>query len=137
MKLKKIAKIQSGYITRGKIDSRDDGTCLLLQAKDVNADSLSYRTDALVRFVPMLSGKDWFLKPGDILFMARGSRNFSVLIDKLPDSVLAAACFFVVRISDSEILPQYLWWYLNQAPVKEYLKFCLTFSYNVYFFCIV
>ena len=122
MKLKKIAKIQSGYINRGKIDPRVDGTCLLLQAKDVDADHLSYRADALVRFTPKLSGKDWFLKSGNILFMARGSRNFSVLIDKLPDSVLAAACFFVVRISNSEILPEYLCWYLNQFPVAEYLK---------------
>jgi len=122
MKLKKIAKIQSGYISRGKIDPRDDGTCLLLQAKDVDADHLSYCTDALARFMPRVSGKDWFLKSGDILFMARGARNFSVLIDKLPDSVLAAACFFVVRISNSEILPEYLCWYLNQSPVEEYLK---------------
>ena len=122
MELKNIAKIHSGYINRGKIDPRDDGTCFLLQAKDVDADHLSYRTDALVRFMPTLSGKDWFLKPGDILFMARGARNFSVLIDKLPDSVLAAACFFVVRISNSEILPEYLCWYLNQLPVGEYLK---------------
>jgi hypothetical protein len=122
MKLKNIAKIHSGYINRGKIDPRDDGTCLLLQAKDVDADHLSYRTDTLVRFMPTLSGKDWFLKSSDILFMARGSRNFSVLIDKLPDSVLAAACFFVVRISNSEILPEYLCWYLNQSPVEEYLR---------------
>jgi hypothetical protein len=121
MKLKKIAKIQSGYINRGKIYPRDDGTCLLLQAKDVDADHLSYRTDALVRFMPKLSGKDWFLKSDDILFMARGARNFSVLIDKLPDNVLAAACFFIVRISDFEILPEYLCWYLNQTPVEEYL----------------
>ena len=122
MKLKMIAKIQSGYISRGKIDPRDDGACLLLQAKDVDADRLSYRTDALVRFMPKQSGKDWFLKPGDILFMTRGARNFSVLIDNLPDNVLAAACFFVVRIANSEILPEYLWWYLNQSPVEEYLK---------------
>jgi hypothetical protein len=122
VKLKKIAKIQSGYISRGRIDPREDGTCLLIQAKDVSADYLSYSTDALVRFMPTLSGKDWFLKPGDILFMARGARNFSVLIDKLPDSVLAAACFFVVRISNFEILPEYLCWYLNQLPVEEYLK---------------
>ena len=122
MKLKNIAKIHSGYINRGKIDPRDDGTCLLFQAKDVDADHLSYRTDTLVRFMPTLSGKDWFLKPGDILFMARGSRNFSILIGKLPDSVLAAACFFVVRISNSEILPKYLSWYLNQSPVEEYLQ---------------
>ena len=122
MKLNKIAKIQSGYINRGRIFPRQDGTCFLMQAKDVSADHLSYRTDALVRFMPTPSGKDWFLKPGDILFMARGARNFSILIDKLPDSVLAAACFFVVRISNSEILPEYLCWYLNQLPVGEYLK---------------
>jgi hypothetical protein len=122
MELKNIAKIQSGYISRGKIDSRDDGTCLLLQAKDVAADHLSYRADALVRFMPRQSGKDWFIKPGDILFMARGARNFSILIDTLPDNVLAAACFFVVRISNSKILPEYLWWYLNQSLVEEYLK---------------
>ena len=122
VKLKKIAKIQSGYISRGRIVPREDGKSLLMQAKDVSADHLSYRTDALVRFMPTLSGKDWFLKPGDILFMARGTRNFSVLVDKLPDSVLAAACFFVVRISNFEILPEYLCWYLNQLPVVEYLK---------------
>ena len=122
MKLKKIAKIQSGYISRGKIDHREDGTSLLLQAKDIDADHLSYRTDALVRFMPRLSGKDRFLKPGNILFMARGARNFSVLINELPESVLAAACFFVVRISNSEILPEYLCWYLNQSPVEKYLK---------------
>ena len=122
MKLKKIAKIQSGYISRGKIDSREDGTCFLLQAKDVDGDRLSYRTDALVRFLPRLSGKDRFLENGDILFMARGARNFSVLIDELPDSVLAAACFFVVRVSNSDILPEYLCWYLNQSPVEQYLK---------------
>jgi restriction endonuclease S subunit len=95
---------------------------LLLQAKDVDADHLSYRTDALVRFMPKLSGKDRFLKSGDILFMTRGARNFSVLVGKLPDRVLAAACFFVVRIANSEILPDYLCWYLNQSPVEEYLN---------------
>jgi len=122
MRLNKIAKIQSGYISRGRIDPREDGTCLLMQAKDVSADDLSYRTDALVRFRPTLSDKDWFLKPGDIVFMARGSRNYSVLMGDLPDSVLAAACFFVVRVSNSGILPEFLCWYLNQLPVNGYLR---------------
>ena len=122
MLLKKLAKIQSGYINRGKIYPHKNGTSLLLQAKDVDADRLSYRTDALVRFMPKMSGKDWVLKPGDILFMARGARNFSVLIGELPDSVLAAACFFIVRVSNDKILPEFLHWYLNQPPVENYLK---------------
>ena len=54
--------------------------------------------------------------------MARGARNYSLIIDKMPDGVLAAACFFIVRVSNSEVLPEYLWWYLNQAPVEGYLK---------------
>jgi hypothetical protein len=122
MKLKTIAKIQSGYINRGKIEANVNGSCLLMQAKDVDAEHLSFRTDALVRFMPRLSGKDWLLKPGDILFMARGARNYSVLIDKVPDSVLAAACFFIIRISNPDVLPEYVWWYLNQSPVEDYLK---------------
>ncbi len=122
MELKIIANIQSGYINREKIEASYNGSSLLVQAKDVDADQLSYCTDALVRFNPRLSGKDWFLEPGDILFMARGARNYSLLIDKMPDSVLAAACFFIIRISSSEVLPEFLWWYLNQAPVEGYLK---------------
>jgi hypothetical protein len=122
MKLKKIARIQSGYINRGKIEAVENGSCLLMQAKDVDGGQFSYRTDALVRFNPRWSGKDWFLESQDILFMARGARNYSLLIDKIPNSVLAAACFFIIRVSNSEILPEYLWWYLNQVPVEEYLK---------------
>ena len=122
MKLKTIAKIQSGYINRGKIEVSDNGSCLLIQAKGADADQLSYRTDQLIRFNPRWSGKDWFLEPGDILFMARGARNYSLLIDKVPDSVLAASCFFIVRISNSNASAEYLWWYLNQRPVEDYLK---------------
>jgi hypothetical protein len=121
MHLKKIAGIQSGYISRGKIESCRDGSHFLLQAKDVDGHRLTYRTDDLIRFEPLLSGKDWTLEPGDVLFMARGARNYFVLLDEIPNSLLAAACFFVVRVSTGKVLPQYLFWYLNQAPVKHYL----------------
>lgn len=122
MKLKKIAQIQSGYINRGKIEANENGSCLLMQAKDVDAVNLSYFSETLVRFDPRWSGKDWFLEHGDILFMARGAKNYSLLIDKVPESVLAAACFFIIRISNPDVLPEYVWWYLNQSPVEEYLK---------------
>ena len=122
MQLKKIAKIQSGYISRGKIEPREDGSHFLLQARDVDADRLAYRTDEIVYFSPGLSRKDWVLKPDDVLFMARGTRNYSILIKEIPDQVLAAACFFIVRVSSEEVLPDYLFWYLNQASVDSYLR---------------
>ena len=122
MQLKKIANIQSGYISRGKIEPRENGTHFLLQARDVDAESLTYKADNLVRFGPDLSRKDWVLKTDDVLFMTRGVRNYSILIKEIPDRVLAAACFFIVRVSSDLLLPYYLCWYLNQAQVKYYLS---------------
>jgi hypothetical protein len=122
MKLSKIAKIQSGYLSRGKIKPREAGTYFLLQARDVNAERLTYQADSIVRFSPDLSPKDWFLKASDVLFMARGARNYSILIKEIPDGVLAAACFFIVRVSSDQVLPYYLCWYLNQALVDHYLS---------------
>jgi hypothetical protein len=122
MQLKKIAKIQSGYISRGKIEPREDGSHFLLQARDMDVERLTYKADSLVRFSPDLSRKDWVLKPDDVLFMARGTRNYSVLIKEIPEQALAAACFFIVRVSSDQVLPYYLCWYLNQALVDHYLS---------------
>ena len=121
MQLGKIAKIQSGYISRVKIEPHDDGSHFLLQARDVDVEKLTYRTDMLIRFNPDHSRTDGILKKNDILFMARGTRNYSVLLREIPDPTLAAACFFVVRVSHEKLLPAYLFWYLNQSPVERYL----------------
>jgi hypothetical protein len=121
MKLTKLSEIQSGYISRAKIEPKEEGSHYLLQAKDVDGDRLTYRTNSLVRFDPVMSRNDWLLKRGDVLFMARGSRNYSVMLNEIPHSTLAAACFFVIRVKAQEILPGYVYWYLNQAPVMRYL----------------
>ena len=121
MKLLDIANIQSGYLSRGRIEPVADGPYYLLQAKDVDADRLTYLTDSIVRFNPDVSRKDWILQKDDIVFMARGARNFAVILEDVPQPLLAAACFFIIRISHQGCLPHYLWWYLNQAPVEDYL----------------
>ena len=122
MRLAKIAEVQSGYISRGRIEPRGDGTHFLLQASDVDGHRLIYRTDALTRFSPVMTRKDRILETGDVLFMARGARNYSLLMREIPDSVLAAACFFVVTVSSDQVLPAYLSWYLNQPPAQNYLS---------------
>jgi restriction endonuclease S subunit len=121
MKLKEISDIHSGYITRKKIDPASDGSHYLIQAKNVNGDHLSCDIRLLVRFHPALSRNDRPLEKGDLLFMARGAHNFTILLGDLPEPALAAACFFIVRVSTPEIVPGYLGWYLNQAPVERYL----------------
>jgi hypothetical protein len=121
MKLKEISDIHSGYITRKKIAAASDGSHYLVQAKNVDGSHLTYETQGMVRFHPALSRNDLPLEKGDLLFMARGAHNFSILLGDLPEPTLAAACFFIIRVSGPEILPGYLGWYLNQAPVERYL----------------
>ena len=122
MLLNKISKVQSGYISRERIDSREEGSHFLLQVRDVDAYRLNYRTDNLIRFNPDMSRSDWLLKAGDILFMSRGARNFSVLLHEIPDVTLAAAYFFIVRALSEEVMPGYLCWYLNQEPAELYFR---------------
>jgi hypothetical protein len=121
MKLIRIATVLSGYHARSRIESFKDGTHFLLQARDLDGENLKYETDTLTRFSPDISSTEGILREGDILFMARGTRNYSVLLSETPGPTLAAACFFIVRVSNSSILPAYLCWYLNQPPVEQYL----------------
>jgi len=123
MELRRIANIQSGYLSRKKVEPDKDGSHFLLQARDVDSNNLSCSPDTLVQFNPDLSKKDWVLQSSDILFMARGTKNYSVLIEDLPDSVLAAGCFFILRVKREDVLPEFLWWYLNlPAPSMEIQK---------------
>ncbi len=121
MELSKITQVLSGYISRGKIEARTNGTHFLVQARDVDIDKFDYCSNDLIRFDPDLSGKDKLLEKGDILFMARGAHNFSVLLETIPNHSLAAACFFIIRATDASVLPKYLYWYLNQPSVEQYL----------------
>ncbi|MPM20296.1 hypothetical protein SDC9_66725 [bioreactor metagenome] len=64
------------------------------------------------------------LAEGDILFAAKGAKNFaSVFTSKKP--AVASTSFFILRISNSwkgKILPHFLAWYLNQSSVISDLK---------------
>lgn len=117
-----MADIQSGYITRGKIEADEAGTHFLLQARDVDADRLTFRTETFLRFNPKMSRNDVLLQANDLLFMTRGSRNYTILINDMPGPALAAASFFIIRVHRKDVLPAYLFWYLNQAPVDSYLQ---------------
>ena len=121
MKLSKIATINTGFQSRTRVESQKDGSYFLLQARDVDGENLTYQTGSLIRFNPEKHDRAGILQKDDILFMARGARNYSVLIDEIQGFTLAAACFFIVRATSEKLLPAYLCWYLNQPPVEHYL----------------
>ena len=62
------------------------------------------------------------LKKGDVLFAAKGSKNFASWYenDKMP--AVASTSFFVIRLIDKNVLPGYLTWFLNHPGTQTLLK---------------
>lgn len=64
---------------------------------------------------------DW-LTDGDILFAARGSRNYAALVERCPEHTVASPHFFIIRVKREDVLPEYLVWFLNQVPTSRYFQ---------------
>lgn len=121
-KLGDLADIRAGFPFRGAIEPSLEGDVGVVQMKNVNEISqVDWRNLTRTR----LEGKrspDW-LEAGDILFLARGNRNFAVCLDTPPPQTVCSPHFFQIHVKNSKkILPAFLAWQINQAPAQQYLK---------------
>lgn len=119
-KLGDIAEVRAGYPFRKQIQDRPEGDTRVIQMKNIDEitgigwNKLS-RTD--------LEGKrspDW-MQPEDIVFAARGNRNFAVCLDEVPEKTVCSPHFYQLHVRDTkQILPAFLTWQINQAPAQQY-----------------
>jgi len=67
-----------------------------------------------------------WLEPNDVLFAAHGSHNTATFIeDSFKDGLVKAVAtpmFFVLRVRDSALLPEYLAWFINAVPSQRYFE---------------
>lgn len=120
MKLKYCVTIYSGFLNRGKILTKEQGTHRLIQARDIKPGMIDCSKNSIPYFDPDLSSRDLPLKDNDILFMTRGIKNYLSILTKVPKKTLAAASFFILRTSNPRINPVYIAWYLSQTQVQHY-----------------
>ena len=62
------------------------------------------------------------LKAGDVLFAAKGTKNFATVFENHNGPSVASTSFFVIRPTDKKLLPQYLAWVLNSHTTQILLK---------------
>lgn len=62
------------------------------------------------------------LKEGDVLFAAKGTKNFAAVFENHKEPSVASTSFFVIRPTDKKLLPQYLAWVLNSHTTQTLLK---------------
>jgi restriction endonuclease S subunit len=115
--LQDIATIQTGvfaktggegdlvYIQAGFFD--DKGRLITRLFLNLNKDGIAERH---------------LLKDGDVLFAAKGTKNFATVFESHNMPSVASTSFFVIRIIQPNVLPHFLAWVLNSQKVLNSLK---------------
>ena len=62
------------------------------------------------------------LRNGDVLFAAKGNKNFAAVYENHNKPAVASTSFFVLRLTDRKVLPEYLAWFLNNHSTQAILK---------------
>ncbi|HEX7634849.1 MAG TPA: restriction endonuclease subunit S [Noviherbaspirillum sp.] len=119
--LKYFAEIKAGYPFRGSVPEAEDGSTSVVQMRDIDpVHGVKWESAARTH----LEGRrepDW-LAPGDIVFVARGLRNYAVCLDEVPVPAVCSQYFYLLRVKNHEqLLPQFLAWQINRAPAQRYL----------------
>jgi len=115
--IKDIANIQTGLFAKpsGK------GEVVYLQARhfDENGQLLAaLHPDLMADEI----AEKHLLKPGDVLFAAKGTKNFATVYNHHNEPAVASTSFFVFRLKDEDLLPEYLCWFLNSHATQTLLK---------------
>lgn len=118
--LPKITTIHTGLFSK----TTSKGDIVYLQAKhfDENGQLNS------VLYPELLSDNGTMkhlLKHGDVLFAAKGSKNFATWYENKNQPAVASTSFFVIRILENyhdKILPEYLVWFINNPNTQKLLK---------------
>ena len=120
MILSEISTINAGHPFRGKIPEAQGSGIYAVQMKDVSvAHGINWA--GCIETEPMGRSAVW-LEKGDILVAARGNHNYAVLVEDPPPRSVAAPHFFVVRIAQDAVLPEFLVWMLNQRYWQRYFQ---------------
>ena len=119
--LETLADIQVGYQAQTGIKEKARGTHRLIQSKDFDSFH-RLRSENLTTFFPERRPEIYSVRKGDILFQARGVVHFAYCIEDDLKDTLAAGSFYILRLRHENLLPQYLAWWLNQAPAQAYFQ---------------
>lgn len=116
-RLNEIAEIRSGVFLK----PHAQGDILYLQAKDFDENG-----SLLKEVYPGLKWSDiserHLLKSGDLVFSAKGWKNFAAVYDNSRFPAVASTSFLVISLIVDYIQPKFLAWWLNSTEVQEFLK---------------
>ncbi len=122
--LSDIADIRLGHPFRGTVKQYDNGDVNVVQVRDTEQTGVINQTTLVKTHLSTKKQPDW-LQNGDVLFVAKGAKHYSALVQQVLERTLCSPHFFVVRLKSEfkdVIVPDFLCWQLNQQPAQRYFK---------------
>lgn len=119
--LKDFASVEQGFQFREMVRDDPSGEIKLIQIKNVLPD-VPIRYETLIKIYLKKLKESQLVKNGDVLFISRAERKIAVALTKPPNNVTVGAQFFIIRVLDERLEPEYLAWYINQTPAQEYIE---------------
>jgi len=115
--IKEFAEIRSGLFLK----PQERGDLVYLQAKFFDSEGRlngSVFPDVKRHEVP----EKHLLKPGEILFSAKGWKNFATVYEEKNSPAVASTSFLVISLVNDYILPDFLAMWLNSPDMRDTLK---------------
>lgn len=108
-KLKDISEIQTGLYA--KVSPSPDS--VYLQVNDFDKEGVMFKT-AKVSVFAGVKNHGHYLNVGDLLFAAKGTKNFCTVFIGHDEKCVASSSFLVIRVAKSGTAePEYINWFLN------------------------
>lgn len=122
--LYEVADVLSGYPFRGAITAEEQGDVHVVQVRDAKPTGQISINGMVKTTLPGKRNPNW-LRSGDVLFVAKGVKHFSALVDNLPSKTVCTPHFFMIRIKpeyQDKVKPEFICWQLNQIPAQRYFS---------------
>lgn len=125
IKIKQIVDVITGYTFRGAIQEYPDSSLFVLQAKNIEKDTLSINVSDLVAAVCDTSHTKAFIKPKDVVISNKGVFRSAVV--RSNKKILASSSVYILRVKDNKLVfPEYLALYLNSPIGQQKLNHLMT-----------
>lgn len=122
IRIGEIAQIRAGIPAYKQIDDGEE--VIYYQMYNYNADTNKFENGTIATIKKKQTEKH-LLYENDVLLTAKGARYYCALYHpKQEEKAIACGAFFVLKVIDDRITPQYLSWFLNRPEIGEKIKRC-------------
>ena len=119
--LSQIARVQMGLSFRWRVEPERDGNVAVIQMRDLAEGHRLGDARNLVTVNMEGVNPRHFVKRNDLVFRSRGKTTTAAIIESEVKPAIVVAPLLRIRVTNAQVLPEYLCWFINQPSSQAFL----------------